>query len=61
MGRIQRTVDEKRHGPNPEEPLRPGQATEEPGREGFISHFARELRNQAKGRPSKDDHDITRR
>lgn len=61
VGRIHRTIDEKRHGPSPDEPLRPGEATEEPGRESFISHFAKELRNQARGKASKDDHDVTRR
>ncbi|KAL2108006.1 hypothetical protein VUR80DRAFT_4359 [Thermomyces stellatus] len=61
VGRIHRFVDEKRHGRSPDEPLRPGEATEEPGREGFMVHFMRELRNQARGKPSKDGgHDVTK-
>ena len=62
MGRIHRFVDEKQHGRMPEDPLRPGEATEEPRRGGFLGHFTAELRNQAKGRPSKDGgQDLTKR
>lgn len=65
MGRIHRTIDEKKNGRSPVEPMRPGEATEEPGKEGFASHFWRELSNQAKGKPSRDggagDKGVTRR
>ncbi|MBE3046386.1 hypothetical protein IMZ48_28410 [Candidatus Bathyarchaeota archaeon] len=62
MGRIHRFVDEKQHGPRPGAPeLRPGEATEAPGRESFLGHFTRELRNQARGKPTKEDRDLTKR
>ncbi|SPN99223.1 uncharacterized protein DNG_02260 [Cephalotrichum gorgonifer] len=57
VGRIQRSVDEARHGKSPlDPPLRQGEATETPGREGgFLSYFMKELKNQANGRPTKGD------
>ncbi|KAK4113078.1 hypothetical protein N656DRAFT_797621 [Canariomyces notabilis] len=49
--RIHRTVEDLRHGRDPSEPLRQGEATAEPNRaEGFLKHFIEELRNQARGR-----------
>ncbi|KAI1344346.1 hypothetical protein F5Y15DRAFT_110037 [Xylariaceae sp. FL0016] len=57
--RIHDRVQHYRHGPNPHEPLRQGEATSmhprEPGVEsnGFLSQFARELQNQLRGNPSK--------
>ncbi|KAH7028828.1 uncharacterized protein B0I36DRAFT_363451 [Microdochium trichocladiopsis] len=48
-------VQEHRHGRNPHEPLRPGEATRDPDQQsssGFLSHFIDELRNQARGQPT---------
>ncbi|KKF94374.1 hypothetical protein CFO_g3268 [Ceratocystis platani] len=68
VGKIQRSVDDLRYGRNPDEPLRPGEATEEQkapigtGPEGsaqqggsFMTHFMQELRNQARGVPTPDE------
>ncbi|KXJ90035.1 hypothetical protein Micbo1qcDRAFT_73527 [Microdochium bolleyi] len=51
-------VNEHRHGRNPHEPLRPGEASRDPDQQsasGFFGHFVDELRNQARGRPSGPD------
>ncbi|KAK8043899.1 hypothetical protein PG994_012737 [Apiospora phragmitis] len=55
--RVHRILDERQNGPHPDEPLRPGEATEEQGvqRGGFIKYFVEELGNQARGRPT-DEH-----
>ncbi|KAL2115111.1 hypothetical protein VTJ04DRAFT_10774 [Mycothermus thermophilus] len=51
--RIYRAVQELKYGRNPTEPLRPGEATAEPGRAGsFLKHFVEELKNQARGKPT---------
>ncbi|KAI1089282.1 hypothetical protein F5B19DRAFT_383248 [Rostrohypoxylon terebratum] len=48
--RLHRTVQDLKHGRDPSEPLREGEATREPTNErGFLSHFVEELRNQARG------------
>ncbi|KZZ92491.1 hypothetical protein AAL_06117 [Moelleriella libera RCEF 2490] len=62
VGRVHRTIHERRYGRNPHEPLAPGEATADPemsgsGRGGgrgqsFFRHFVDELKNQARGRPS---------
>ncbi|KAH8881402.1 hypothetical protein GQ53DRAFT_832449 [Thozetella sp. PMI_491] len=52
---IHRRVEDYRYGRDPNEPLRPGEATEEPSLakgNGFLKHFVDELRNQARGAPS---------
>lgn len=55
VGKIQRYVDEKQNGRHPDQPLHPGEATElPPSGPGFLEHFVGELKNQAKGNPSKD-------
>jgi hypothetical protein len=41
-----------RHGRDPNEPLRPGEATEEPTKTPFLSHFIDELKNQFRGTPT---------
>ncbi|KAK1830500.1 hypothetical protein QBC39DRAFT_353699 [Podospora conica] len=52
--RIHRIVQDRRHGRNPNEPLYPGEATEEPGKgDGFLKHFADELKNQFRGTPTE--------
>ncbi|KAK3899629.1 hypothetical protein C8A05DRAFT_36751 [Staphylotrichum tortipilum] len=53
--RIHRTVEDLRHGRNPNEPLRQGEATAEPKVEGhgFFKYFIDELRNQARGKPTE--------
>ncbi|KAI1499090.1 hypothetical protein F5X99DRAFT_295891 [Biscogniauxia marginata] len=52
--RIHNHIQDIRHGRNPHEPLRQGEATKEPGIEmnGFLSHFFDELRNQLRGKPT---------
>ncbi|KAL2268078.1 hypothetical protein VTJ83DRAFT_2924 [Remersonia thermophila] len=51
--RIHRTVEDLRHGRDPREPLRQGEATAEPNRAGgFFKHFIEELKNQARGKPT---------
>ncbi|CEJ94828.1 hypothetical protein VHEMI10335 [[Torrubiella] hemipterigena] len=63
VGKIQRTVDDQIHGRNPNEPLRPGEATSDPNAptsEGFLKHFVSELRNQASGRPTDLDEEPTK-
>ncbi|KAL1851083.1 hypothetical protein VTK73DRAFT_9466 [Phialemonium thermophilum] len=52
--RIHRTIEDIRHGRDPNEPLRPGEATEEPHlqKTSFLAHFVEELRNQIRGTPS---------
>ncbi|TPX07734.1 uncharacterized protein E0L32_010630 [Thyridium curvatum] len=54
VGRIHRRVEDYRFGRNPHEPLRPGEATEEPNvtRSGFLGHFVDELKNQIRGTPT---------
>ncbi|KAK1753599.1 hypothetical protein QBC47DRAFT_430393 [Echria macrotheca] len=52
--RIHRTIEDFRYGRNPHEPLRPGEATEDPEKVrgdggGFLRYFVEELRNQARG------------
>ncbi|KAK4161638.1 hypothetical protein QBC43DRAFT_291730 [Cladorrhinum sp. PSN259] len=54
--RIHRTVQEARHGRNPNEPLKPGEATANPNKvepDSFVKHFVDELKNQWKGRPTE--------
>ncbi|KAK3313965.1 hypothetical protein B0H66DRAFT_368812 [Apodospora peruviana] len=53
--KIQRTVQDIRHGRNPDEPLREGEATEDPNLEkgSFFGHFLDELRNQIRGAPTE--------
>ncbi|KAJ6441052.1 short-chain dehydrogenase reductase sdr [Purpureocillium lavendulum] len=56
VGRIHRTIHERRYGRNPHEPLAPGEATAEPGSTGrhqtFLRHFWDELKNQFQGKPT---------
>ncbi|KAJ1326126.1 MIOREX complex component 7 [Microdochium nivale] len=55
-------VNEHRHGRNPHDPLRPGEASRDPDQQpsnGFFGHFVEELRNQARGRPSSGSHGPT--
>ncbi|KAK0610368.1 hypothetical protein B0T17DRAFT_620855 [Bombardia bombarda] len=52
--KIHRTVEDLRYGRDPNEPLRPGEATEDPSlgkvkADSFFRHFIEEIRNQAKG------------
>ncbi|KAK0750495.1 hypothetical protein B0T18DRAFT_428431 [Schizothecium vesticola] len=52
--RIHRAVEDLRHGRNPNEPLYPGEATENPEKsDGFFRHFTEELRNQFRGTPTE--------
>jgi hypothetical protein len=53
---IHRRVQDYRHGRNPDEPLRPGEATEDPSvsKTGFLTHFIDEIKNQFRGTPSDD-------
>ncbi|CAK7210256.1 hypothetical protein SBRCBS47491_000715 [Sporothrix bragantina] len=51
--RIHRGVHEARHGRDPNEPLRRGEATADPNQRGFLSHFIEELGHQARGRASQ--------
>jgi len=55
--KIHRTVEDLRHGRDPNEPLRPGEATRDPNKpqvklDVFFKHFTAELKNQALGRPT---------
>ncbi|KAH8777339.1 hypothetical protein F5883DRAFT_234388 [Diaporthe sp. PMI_573] len=53
--RIHRRVQDQRHGRDPNEPLRPGEATELPGpndNKSFPKHFVEELMNQFRGSPT---------
>ncbi|KAH6844813.1 hypothetical protein B0I37DRAFT_433505 [Chaetomium sp. MPI-CAGE-AT-0009] len=51
--RVHRTVEDIRHGRDPSDPLRQGEATADPSRSGnFIKYFIEELRNQARGKPT---------
>ncbi|KAF7541503.1 hypothetical protein G7054_g615 [Neopestalotiopsis clavispora] len=55
--RIHRKVEDYKHGRDPNDPLRPGEATREPepeGRKGFFKHFTEEMRNQLRGTPTED-------
>ena len=67
--RIHRTLHERKHGRDPNEPLRPGEATTEqplrrPGhrsdshdsKPGFFKYFVEEMRNQLRGTPTEDIH-----
>ncbi|KAI1763244.1 hypothetical protein GGR53DRAFT_498177 [Hypoxylon sp. FL1150] len=45
--RVHKTVHDIKHGRDPNEPLREGEATRETSR-GFLSHFVDELRSQAR-------------
>ncbi|TLD30891.1 hypothetical protein PspLS_01834 [Pyricularia sp. CBS 133598] len=46
VGRIHRRVDEFQNGPMPNQStLRPGQATEDPNRRGFVYHFVEEIKS----------------
>ncbi|KAI1207883.1 uncharacterized protein F4807DRAFT_169041 [Annulohypoxylon truncatum] len=48
--RIHRTVEDYKHGRDPSDPLREGEATRDPTQSnGFLSHFIDELRNQVRG------------
>jgi hypothetical protein len=53
--RVHRAVEEGKYGRDPTEPLRPGEATEDPGRAstGFLKYFIEEMKNQAKGKPTE--------
>ncbi|OTA52097.1 hypothetical protein K449DRAFT_440955 [Hypoxylon sp. EC38] len=54
--RIHQTIHDYKHGRDPSEPLREGEATREPTNSKlstFLSHFADELRNQARGTTNK--------
>lgn len=51
--RIHRGVQEVRHGRDPHEPLKRGEATADPNERGFLSHFIEELGNQARGKTSQ--------
>ncbi|KAK3934969.1 hypothetical protein QBC46DRAFT_347092 [Diplogelasinospora grovesii] len=53
--KIHRTIEDIRYGRDPNEPLKPGEATEDPniaGNGSFITHFIDELKNQFRGPPS---------
>lgn len=64
--RIHRALHERKHGRDPNEPLRPGEATaEQPlrrredgggddGKPGFFKYFVEEMRNQLRGTPTED-------
>ncbi|POR38685.1 Uncharacterized protein TPAR_01114 [Tolypocladium paradoxum] len=56
VGRIHRTIHERKHGRNPREPLAPGEATADPASAGrgqsFARHFFDELKNQFRGKPT---------
>ncbi|KAK4222397.1 hypothetical protein QBC38DRAFT_375189 [Podospora fimiseda] len=54
--RIHRTVQEVKYGRNPNEPLKPGEATTNHNKvdqDRFIKHFVDELKNQWKGTPTE--------
>jgi hypothetical protein len=52
--RIHRSVEEYKHGRDPHDPLRQGEATKDPAQKsnGFLTHFIGELRNQMRGTPT---------
>ncbi|KAG6025009.1 hypothetical protein E4U19_001298 [Claviceps sp. Clav32 group G5] len=56
VGRIHRTIHERKHGRNPNEPLAPGEATADPElterRQTFTRHFMDELKKQFSGKPT---------
>ncbi|KAG6010588.1 hypothetical protein E4U21_005941 [Claviceps maximensis] len=56
VGRIHRTIHERKYGRNPHEPLAPGEATADPElsgkRQAFMRHFRDELKRQFLGKPS---------
>ncbi|KAG5944936.1 hypothetical protein E4U53_006792 [Claviceps sorghi] len=56
VGRIHRTIHERKYGRNPHEPLAPGEATADPElterRQSFLRHFVDELKKQFRGRPT---------
>ncbi|KAH6653342.1 hypothetical protein BKA67DRAFT_659967 [Truncatella angustata] len=54
--RIHRAVEDYKHGRDPNEPVRPGEATRDqalPKRDGFFKYFTEELRNQLRGTPTE--------
>ncbi|KAL2145399.1 hypothetical protein VTI28DRAFT_7326 [Corynascus sepedonium] len=52
--RVHRTVEDIRHGRDPNDPLRQGEATAEPNQStNFFKYFIEELRNQARGKPTE--------
>lgn len=56
VGRIYRAIHEKQYGRNPHDPLAQGEATADPTaastRKSFLKHFAEEIRNQFRGKPT---------
>ncbi|KAI0008275.1 hypothetical protein F4779DRAFT_618829 [Xylariaceae sp. FL0662B] len=46
--RVHQTIQDYKYGRDPHEPLRPGEATREPGfgLRDFLSHFTSEIRNE---------------
>lgn len=50
---IHRRVQDARYGRDPSEPLRRGEATQEPGQSSFFKHFVEELKLQAQGKETK--------
>lgn len=55
--RIHRAVEDYKHGRDPNEPLRPGEATQDQGppkADGFFKYFTEEMRNQLRGTPTED-------
>ncbi|CAM1508874.1 Fc.00g026130.m01.CDS01 [Cosmosporella sp. VM-42] len=56
VGKIHRSIHEKKYGRNPHEPLAPGEATADPGADlrpqRFAKHFFDELKNQFRGKPT---------
>lgn len=53
VGRVHKTIHERRHGRDPGEPLAQGEATREQGTtkgEGFWRHFWEEVGRQVRGR-----------
>ncbi|CEI70286.1 unnamed protein product [Fusarium venenatum] len=69
VGRIHKTIHEKQHGRNPNEPLAPGEATgpttADPNsanrNERFAKHFLDEIKNQFRGKPTDFPGDKTRK
>lgn len=54
--KVHRTVEDLKYGRDPLDPLRPGEATEDPEKvrpAGFFRYFAEELRNQFRGTPTE--------
>ena len=50
---IHRRVQDVRHGRDPNEPLRHGEATQHPDQGGFFKYFVEELKMQAQGKETK--------